>query len=76
MSVEEEIMFVNGMAFLFSVSRHVKFTMVQYLVKMTTGNIYELLNKINDIYNRRRIYLEVGGGNAPVGAPGGVILSQ
>ena len=33
-------MFVNGMAFLVSIYRHVKFTTVKYLGKRTTGKIY------------------------------------
>ena len=50
-------MFVNGMEFLVSIYIHVKFTMVQYLGKSTTGNIYKSLEKINDVYYRRGIYV-------------------
>ena len=38
--VAAEIMFVNGMELLVSISRHVKFTMVEYLGKRVTGSIY------------------------------------
>ena len=46
--MEADIMFVNGMAFLVRISRNVRFTTVQHLGKRTTGNIYKLLEKIND----------------------------
>ena len=51
------IMFVNGMAFLVRIYIHVKFTMVKYLEKRTTGNIYKYLGKINDVYYRRGMYV-------------------
>ena len=45
-SVVADIMFFNGMEFLVSISRHVKFTMVQYIGKRTTGNISKSLENI------------------------------
>ena len=53
------IMSVKGMALLFSISRHVKFTIVQYLGKRTTSNISKYLEKINDVYYRRGMYVEI-----------------
>ena len=44
-----EIIFVNEMAFLVIYFRHLKFTMLQYIGKRTTGNIYNYLQKINDV---------------------------
>ena len=57
-SVEAEIMFVNRMAFLVSISRHVKFTTVLYLGKRTMSNIFKYLEKINDVYYRCGVYVE------------------
>ena len=51
-------MFVTVMEFLVSISRHVKFTMIKYIGKMTTGNISKPLENINDVYYRRRIFVE------------------
>ena len=56
--VAAEILFVNGLVFPVSISRHVKFTMVQYLEKRMMGNIYKSLEKINDFYYRRGLYIE------------------
>ena len=42
-------MFVNGVEFLFNISRHMKFTTVQYIRNITTGNIYKPLENINDV---------------------------
>ena len=41
LSVAADIVFVNRMAFLVSISIHVKFTTVQYLVKRMAGNIID-----------------------------------
>ena len=57
-SVLEEIMFVNGMEFLVSTYRHVKFTTVKYLGKRMTSNIYKSLENINDVYYRFQIYVD------------------
>ena len=46
-SVAADILFVNGMAFLVIISRNLKFTILQYIGKMTTDNIYNSLEKIN-----------------------------
>ena len=51
-------MFVNGMAFLVGIYRHVKFTTVQYLGRRTTGNIYKYLENINDVYYIHGMYVE------------------
>ena len=56
--VAADIMFVNGVEFLFNISRHMKFTTVQYIRNITTGNIYRPLENINDVYYRLRIYVE------------------
>ena len=56
--VAADIMFVNGMEFLFIISRHMKFSTVQYIRNITTGNIYKPLENINDVYYRLRIYVE------------------
>ena len=37
--VEADIMFINGMALLVSIYKHVKFTTVKYLGKIMMGNI-------------------------------------
>ena len=58
MLVAVDIMFVNKMAFLVRIFRHVKFTTVQYLGKSTTGNISKSLEKINYVYYRRGMYVE------------------
>ena len=57
--VVADIMFVNVMAFLVNISIHVKFIMVQYLGKITTGNIYKCLDNINDVYYIRGMYVEI-----------------
>ena len=57
-SVVADIMFFNGMSFLVSISRHVKFTIVQYLRKRKTGNISKYLGNINDVYYRHGMYVE------------------
>ena len=59
MSVAAEIIFVNGMELLVSISKHVKFTTVQYPGKRMTGNISKSLEKINDVYYRQGIYEEI-----------------
>ena len=41
--VASDIIFVNVMVFLVSISRYLKCTMVQYIVKSTTVNIYKSL---------------------------------
>ena len=58
MSVVADIFFANGVEFLVSIYRHMKFTTVQYLGKMTTGNIYKYLDNINDVYYRHGIYVD------------------
>ena len=57
-SMAADIMFVNMVAFLVIISRHVKFTMLQYLGKSMTGNISKYLEKINDVYYGRGKYEE------------------
>ena len=57
--VTADIMFVNRMALIFSISRHVKFTMAQYLGKRTTVNISKYLEKINDVYYRHGMYVKI-----------------
>ena len=57
--VVADIMFVNVMEFLVNISIHVKFTTVQYLGKITTGNIYKCLDNINDVYYIRGMYVEI-----------------
>ena len=54
----EDIMFVNGMEFLVSISRHLKFTTVQYIGKRKTVNISKILENINDVYYRCGMYVE------------------
>ena len=49
-SVTVDIIFVNRMALLVSISRKLKFTMVLYLGKRMKGNISKSLEKINDVY--------------------------
>ena len=49
-SVTVDIIFVNRMVLLVSISRKLKFTMVQYLGKRMKGNISKSLEKINDVY--------------------------
>ena len=58
LGLEQVIMFVNWMTVLVSIYRHMKFTMVQYLGKRTTGNISKSLDKINNVYYRRGMYVE------------------
>ena len=58
MSVVEDIMFVNGMEFLVSISIHVKFTMVHYIGKNTTGNISKSLEHIDYVCYICGIFVE------------------
>ena len=57
-SVAADIIFVNRMTFLVIISRHVEFTIVQYLGKSTTVNISKSLDNINDVYYRRGMYVK------------------
>ena len=56
-SLAADIMFINGMVFPVSISRHVKVTMVHYIRKRMTGNIYKSLENINYVYYRHGIFL-------------------
>ena len=56
--VEADIIFVNWMAFLVSISIYVNFATVKYIGKSTMGNIYKYLLKINDVYYRSGMYVE------------------
>ena len=56
--VVEDVMFVNGMAFLVSISVYVRFNMVQYIGESMMGNISKYLLKIDYVYYRRRMYVE------------------
>ena len=57
--VTSEIFFFNRMALLVTISRHIKFSTVQYLRKSTIGNIYQYLEKISGVYYRRWMYVEI-----------------
>ena len=57
-SMPAEMMFVTGMIFLVIISRHVKFTTMQYLRKRKTGDISKSLGNINDVYYRHGMYVE------------------
>ena len=52
------IILFNGLAFLVSISRHVKFDTVQYLGKSMMDNISKYLENINDVYYIRVMYVE------------------
>ena len=56
--VASDVIFVNWMAFLVSISIYVNFATVKYIGKSTMGNIYKYLLKINDVYYRSGMYVE------------------
>ena len=58
-SVAADVMFVNGMGLLVSISSNIKFTMVQYIWKKTMGNISKSLENINEVYARCRMFVEM-----------------
>ena len=55
--VSEDMVFFNGMGFLVSIPRHLKFITVQYIVKRATDNISKYLEKIDDVLKRHRMYV-------------------
>ena len=49
-SVASDVVFINVMGFLVSISRHIKFVIVQYVGKRTTDNLSKSLENIKEVY--------------------------
>ena len=52
-------MFLYRMTVIVRISRHMKFTTVQYLGKSMMDNISKYLDNINDVYYIRGMYVEI-----------------
>ena len=55
-SVEEEMIFFNGMVLMVIISSNIKFTTVKYVGKRMTVNLYKSLENINEVYSKCRMY--------------------
>ena len=52
-SVALDVVFIDVMGFLVSIYGHIKFVMVQYVVKRTTDNLSKSLENIEGVYSNR-----------------------